>query len=407
MTRRIAIVGAGIVGSSLARELAGRDGCQVTVLDRSPAGRLYGSTGHAPGYVGVLGEAPVLTELARATVRIYRGLTDDYDAAGDARAQGGAGFEETGCLEVATTSAAYETLRGRAAAAETAGLPARLVGPEEAAALAPRLVAPDTAVAGLHFPGDGTAHAGLLTAVQRRRAEARGAEFADGAEATGLEIRAGRVHGVWLADGTLVPADDTVLASGIWGPLLAARAGVDLPLTPVSHPYVYGGPRPARHPRGPFVRWPEHHAYARDHGDRDGIGTYDHDLRPVAPADLGVRAEEPWPGEPFDGAVAAALALLPPAHRFTPAVRLNGVFSVTPDNLPLLGPFTGLPGLWSATAIWVTHAAGAAAALAESMDGGEPGAGLAALAPDRFAGEPAGELRRRALRHYRDIYAAG
>lgn len=406
MTRRIVIVGAGIVGSSLARELAGRDGCEVTVLDRSPAGRLYGSTGHAPGYVGVLGEAPVLTELTRATVRIYRRLTDD-DATGPARPGGGAGFVQTGCLEVATSPAAYETLRRRAARADDAGLAARLVGPEEAAALAPRLVDPETAVAGLHFPGDGTARAGLLTAAQRRRAEAEGAEFADGAEATGLEIRAGRVHGVWLADGTLVPADDTVLASGIWGPLLAAQAGVRLPLTPVSHPYVYGGPHPARHPRGPFVRWPEHQVYARDHGDRDGIGTYAHEPRAVAPADLGVRAEEPWPGRPFDGAVAAAFALLPPAHRFAPAVRLNGVFSVTPDNMPLLGPFEGLPGLWSATAIWVTHAAGAAAALAEAMDGGEPGAELAALSPDRFAGLPAEDLRRRALRHYNGIYATG
>ncbi|MFW6690815.1 NAD(P)/FAD-dependent oxidoreductase [Streptomyces sp. MAR4 CNX-425] len=403
MTRRIVIVGAGIVGSSLARELAGRDGCQVTVLDRSPAGRLHGSTGHAPGYIGVLGETPVLTELARATVRIYRSLGDD--APGRARPGGGAGFEETGCLEVATSPAAYGTLRRRAALAREAGLAARLVDAGEAAALAPRLVDPATAVAGLHFPGDGTARAGLLTAAQRRLAEAAGAEFADGTEATGLEIRAGRVHGVWLADGTLVPSDDTVLASGVWGPLLAARAGVELPLTPVSHPYVYGGPRPARHPRGPFVRWPGRHVYARDHGDRDGIGTYAHEPRPVAPADLGVRAEEPWPGGQFDGAVAAALALLPPAHRFAPDVRLNGVFSVTPDNMPLLGPFEGLPGLWSATAVWVTHAAGAAAALAEAIDGGEPGP--AALAPDRFAGEPAGELRRRALGHYNDIYAAG
>ncbi|WP_344292271.1 FAD-dependent oxidoreductase, partial [Streptomyces synnematoformans] len=120
MTRRIVIVGAGIVGSSLARALAGRDGCEVTVLDRSPAGRLYGSTGHAPGYVGVLGESPVLTDLARATVRIYRDLTDD-DASGAAPPDGGAGFEETGCLEVATSPAAYGTLRGRAARAGAAG----------------------------------------------------------------------------------------------------------------------------------------------------------------------------------------------------------------------------------------------------------------------------------------------
>lgn len=51
-----------------------------------------------------------------------------------------------------------------------------------------------------------------------------------------------------------------------------------------------------------------------------------------------------------------------------PEHRLNGVFAMTPDNLPLLGPVADVPGLWVAEAIWVTYAAGAADALARHDD---------------------------------------
>jgi len=79
---------------------------------------------------------------------------------------------------------------------------------------------------------------------------------------------------------------------------------------------------------------------------------------------------------------------------------------MTADNLPLLGPVEALRGLWVAEALWVTHAAGAACALAQQMIGATPAIpGLAALRPDRFTGQPTNQLSDRALRLYRDIYA--
>jgi glycine/D-amino acid oxidase-like deaminating enzyme len=45
------------------------------------------------------------------------------------------------------------------------------------------------------------------------------------------------------------------------------------------------------------------------------------------------------------------MALLPPVRRFTPEKRLNGVFAMTPDNLPLLGPVGDIGGLWVAEAV--------------------------------------------------------
>lgn len=160
------------------------------------------------------------------------------------------------------------------------------------------------------------------------------------------------------------------------------------------------------------MRWPEHHVYARDHGDRLGLGTYDHRPLPVAPDALGADAEQPWPAQLFDPAVERAVRLMPAGQGFGPERRLSGVFSMTADNLPLLGPVEDVAGLWMAEALWVTHAAGAARSLAQLMTGTKPGIdGLDALRPSRFAGRPAEELTSRAaplprhLRHRRDMTA--
>jgi glycine/D-amino acid oxidase-like deaminating enzyme len=200
-------------------------------------------------------------------------------------------------------------------------------------------------------------------------------------------------------------ADDVVLAGGIWGQQVAALAGVHLPLVPVAHPYVHGPLRPPVAHSSPFVRWPAAHVYARDHGDRLGLGTYDHVPVPVPLEQLAQGAELPWPAA-FDEAVDRARRLLPEPHRFTVDTRLNGVFAMTADNQPLLGPVEQVPGLWAAQALWVTHAAGAARALARMMTGDEPLVdGLDALLPGRFAGRPDDQLLDESLRLYRDIYA--
>ncbi|WP_039937974.1 NAD(P)/FAD-dependent oxidoreductase, partial [Streptomyces himastatinicus] len=251
---------------------------------------------------------------------------------------------------------------------------------------------------------DGTARAGVITAALGERASAAGVRFVPDARVTAIETDGGRVRSVRAGDREWA-ADDVVLACGIWGPAVAALAGVGLPLVPVGHPYVHGPRHTAPHPPSPFVRWPEHHVYARDHGDRDGLGTYDHQPLPVEISGLTEGADRPWPGDLFDRAIAAGLRLLPEGERWRPAQRLNGVFAMTPDNLPLIGPHAEVSGLWSAEAVWVTHAAGAAAALDTLMFDDPTAPAYAALAPDRFGGQPEDALRRRALSLYRDIYA--
>ncbi|MGP4018287.1 NAD(P)/FAD-dependent oxidoreductase [Saccharopolyspora sp. 5N708] len=391
MTRKIVVIGAGIVGSSIAAQLP--EDVSVTVLDQAPTGQLRGSTGPAPGFVGLLNETPVMTELARASAALYDGLEFG----------GVRGFDRAGGVEVASTPEGLAKLEERAELAASAGLPHRLLDAAETVALAPELIDPAQCRRGLHFTDDGTARAGIITAALRERGNAR---FVDNAAVVGIELRGNRVSSVRTAAESF-PADDVVLATGIWGPALASLVDQRLPLTPVAHPYAYGPKHGKSSAPTPFVRWPEHHVYARDHGDRLGLGSYDHAPQPIAPDQLGWNAERPWPGELFDDAVRRAMELLPASHRFPIAERLNGVFAMTPDNLPLLGAFPDITGLWSAAAIWVTHAGGAARGLVELIcDQRSTFPDLDRLRPDRFADQDPTELETSALRLYRDIYAS-
>jgi len=130
MTRRIVIVSGGIVGSALAAYLSEADGLAVTVLERGSRERFVGSTGLAPGFVGLLNEASVATDLARASAAAYAEIQH----------AGRVGFDRVGGLEVATTPAGMHALQARAALATEADLPADVLDRARAVAAAPGLV---------------------------------------------------------------------------------------------------------------------------------------------------------------------------------------------------------------------------------------------------------------------------
>ena len=384
MERKVVVIGSGIVGVSLAHALAVR-GVTVTVLDRDQ-GTPRGSTTFAPGFIGLYNDVSLLTELARETASLYGTI--------------GHGFRRSGGLELATSEAGAAEVERRVEAACSAGRRAELLTvsgiPEQVTAF---VDAGQIRVAG-HFADDAAADVNVLWPALRTEAVVRGAKFLTGQEVVSVE-RNGSGIVVVTAAGASFPADDVVLAGGVWGPKIAELTGLELPLFPVAHPYVYGAAG-ASWSAGPFVRWPEHHVYSRVHGDRLGIGTYDHRPVPVTQNRLIAGAGLEWSAE-FDPAVKAAQGLLLPEARFTPEQRVNGVFAMTPDNLPFLGRHPGMDGVWIALALWVTHAAGATALLAAALadDASMPDE----LSTDRFAGQDPAKLQVDALRLYRDIYA--
>ncbi|MFJ9847986.1 NAD(P)/FAD-dependent oxidoreductase [Streptomyces sp. NPDC101150] len=399
----IVVVGAGVVGASVAYHLTALGHDRVTVLDTRERDVLPGSTGLAPGFVGQLSATPELAVLAKDSVATYRSLSAGADRPA---------FWQVGCLEVATTQARLAQAHQDVEHGRGLGIEAEVIDAAAAVALAPALVDGERALGGLHIPSDGAADPSALTAALVAAAERAGARFRWQTPVRALELARGRIVGVRAgADGDdLLRADRVVLATGIWGPVLAAQAGVRLPMVDVQHPYLFTAERPELDDTPldtPIVRYPDHAVYTRRHGRRYGLGSYAHTPLPLEPTGGLDGAERPFRETDFGTALAEARALVPAFRQAPQGRRLNGVFALTPDELPLVGPAPGALGLWVAEASWLTHAGGVGRHLAHLLlDTGRPLVDPDRLAPGRFDHWTDRKVRERALAHYRGIYDA-
>lgn len=371
------------------------------------------------------------------------------------------------------------------------GLPASMITPAQAAGLAPDLISQDDIRAALYFATDGVANATVITAFYQQEARRKGVEFVEGVvggiryggdgEVVGVEVE--EVVEDKEEEGSddkpvkrkvrrAIETDTLILATGIWTSDLCADLDIPIPIIPVAHPYMYikhdrlneddtssqsiSSPRPEslRSPLGsllssssspnttkksplsprlnnkpsPWIRYPEHQVYARDHGPFYGVGTYDHGPAMYCKPNDHV-AIGPWQDEAFNSALERAKTLLPILETLdggkdspmvggltaVPETKFNGLFAMTPDNLPLAGRIEGRKGLFLCAAVWVTHAAGVARFVAGLVDrvGGdeEKNEGLDEtvrdLDPGRFRGRGWEELKKQSLRGYSQIYHTG
>ncbi|MEV4701665.1 FAD-dependent oxidoreductase [Actinoplanes sp. NPDC049316] len=397
---RVVVVGAGIVGCALADELTARGWRDVTVLEQGPLFTTGGSTSHAPGLVFQTNVSRTMTGFARYTVDKY----------GRLKAGGRACFDSVGGLELATSAERMRELRRRHGLAASWGLDARLLDPPECAALHP-LLEPGPVLGGLHVRGDGLARAVPAAEAQARLATARGARFLADRRVVGIESSAGAVTAVHTERETF-PADVVVSCAGFWGPAIGALAGVTVPLLPMAHQYARSGPLTALAGRGagaPILRHQDRDLYFRLHGDRVGVGSYAHRPMPVDLAELAEGAHPSMLGftrDDFAESWSAAQDLLPALRGASLEEGFNGVFSFTPDGFPLLGESRQLRGFWTAEAVWVTHSAGAARAVAEWLVDGRPGADLHECDLNRFdsAQLTPSFVRQRATRSFVEVY---
>ncbi len=382
--RRYVVIGAGVVGAAVADELTARGAADVTVLDKGPLYATGGSSSHAPGLVSRTSPSRMMQALADYTVDKFTGL--DLD--------GAPAMLPVGTLEVARNEPRLRELQRRWNATTAWGFRGRMVEPAEIADLWPII---DTAglVGGYVTEGEGLAVALRAVEAQARRAIARGARFVGDTEVTGIEHRDGRVTGV-RAGGEVIPADVVVCCAGVWGPTVASMVGLTLPMLALEHQYVITTPVAAlaanvgNEATMPIVRHHDAGLYYRDHGDRVGIGSFNHRRLPVAATGLDTheRREDGivYAFTPEDFAEPWELTCeLMPALRETMLERsFNGVFAFTPDGYPLIGEHPDLRGFWVGESVWVTHSAGVGRVLAESIIDGAPSIDAAPRGPVAF-----------------------
>ena len=399
---RVVIIGAGIVGASVAHHLAREGWSDIVIVDQGALWETGGSTAHAPGLVFQHNASRTMTRLAQWSVELYRALELD----------GLPCYHPVGGIEVATTEERWGELDRRWARARGYGLDAALLSPSEVRERIP-LIDADAILGGLLIADDGIAKAVRAAEAMATAGDVRAC---GGCPVTGFRIERGCVRAVETALGTIA-TDTVVLCAGVWGPKVARLAGVRVPLVPVEHQYAVTAPLAqlegeAREVVHPILRHQDHAMYFRQQGDAYGIGNYRHEPRLVEPEDLRApgAGEQPsvfpFTPEDFQAARREAGRLLPPLRDAALARAFNGVFSFTPDGLPLIGETGAVRGLWLCEAIWVTHAGGAGRALAELMTHGDVHLDMHECDPQRFDGHGLSRAyaRARGAQNYREVY---
>jgi glycine cleavage system aminomethyltransferase T/glycine/D-amino acid oxidase-like deaminating enzyme len=357
---RVVIIGAGVVGAALAEELSARGWSDVTVVEQGPLPAAGGSSSHAPGLVFQTNAALAMSRLARYTVEKLLALNC---------------FQQVGSLEVATTGERLAELHRRHGWATAWGIEARVLDPDEAVRHND-LLDRDRILGALHVPTDGVAAAVAAVEAQLRIAADRGVRFLERHEVRDIRVTGDRVSAVVTDRGELA-ADIVVCCAGIWGPRVARMVGMNLPLTPLAHQLAWTDPLAAlkgqdREIIRPILRHQGADLYFRERYDRLGIGYYGHRPMPISADEiLSVDAADPMPSvlpftdDDFAPGWADAQALLPGLAQAKIEQGMNGLFSFTTDNMPLLGESAAVRGFWVAEAVWVTHSAGVARAVAE------------------------------------------
>ncbi|NGY64568.1 FAD-dependent oxidoreductase [Lentzea sp. NEAU-D13] len=406
---RVVLIGAGIVGCALADELTARGWTDITVLEQGPLFATGGSSSHAPGLVFQTTGCKTMTSFAKYTVEKYTALTMDDKWC----------FQQLGGLEVATTPERWTDIKRRHGWATSWGVESFLRDPEECARLHP-LLDPAKILGGFHIPSDGLAKPLRAAEAQARRAMERGAKFLAHHKVTGIERTGRRVKAVVTEHDTFA-ADIVVSCVGMWGPRIGRMVDLDIPLVPMAHQYAKTAPLPAlkgvnselNEMSKPLLRHQDADLYFREHVDRIGIGAYghrpmpisaddilDHDVAPTMPSEVAFTPED------FETSWDAAVDLLPVLGDSKVEEGVNGLFSFTPDGNPLLGEHPGLQGFWVAEAVWITHSAGVAKAMAEWLVDGQPNIDLHGCDLNRFedAQRSPGYVHQRSCRAFVEVY---
>lgn len=321
---KIAVVGAGITGLSVALQLAER-GADVVVYERTGVGAE--ASGVQPGGVRQQWSTRVNCLLVRESIGFYR----DVAARLEARTQ--PVLEECGYVFLAHSQARREALAADVALQNEVGVPSRLLTADELTTLVPGLDVSDV-VAGAYCPEDGY--------FDQPQAVVEAFAAACRRHGAGIELstvtrvdREGEGWSLQLNGSMAVHADAVVVATGYDAPALFAPIGMTLPISKQAK-YLLLSDTIAGRLLEPLVISLEYH-FAAKHLSSGR----------VLASDLAAHGDPEVDGPTWRANVKENVRrFLPMLEYVTYPIVVEGFYDATPDNQPLIAAVDD--GLWVA-----------------------------------------------------------
>jgi len=327
---RVLVVGAGVVGCSIAMHLA-RAGASVEVLDKGDI--CAGMTARSGALVRMHYTFAPEAALARRSLDYFQNWREVVG--------GGCGFVETGFATVCDISN-HLALRANVAMLRAIGVDTDIVTPDELHRIDSHVSRDNVALAA-YEPHSGYADPIATTHALADAARRAGARFQLGTPVVDIRTRAARAIGAMDAAGRFHEADALCLVTGPWTAPLLAPLGVQVPIVPERAQIAFFR-------RDPAVRHLIYidtisGSYFRPQGDDLTLVGLGGAKRDDADPDHFRQANDPE----FIAEVRRRLGARIPALADAPyASGHAGIYDVTPDQRPILDEVPGIEGLYVA-----------------------------------------------------------
>jgi glycine/D-amino acid oxidase-like deaminating enzyme len=332
------VIGGGVIGTSIACHLARFGAGRVLLLEQGTLGS--GTSAQSSCIVRTHYSVPINVALSRAALAIFGDFPNYLN---DAEAE--CGLNRCGLMLLAPEGGRAEALRATLAVQRAAGIMASEITPDEARQIHPLLDLGDEPVIGWE-PSAGYADAYLTLSAYVRAARRAGAVLREGVTVTGLARDGARVIGVETAHGS-IGAGLVVSAQNMWSRELGRWLSVDVPLTLSRHRVMTLESPRAYHNRLPVVMdWTvQDGIYFRCYGGRQVM------VGDTADGEIIAEPDNEQADVPLDHVadIGEKLARRMPAFADAGlAASWTGIYDVTPDWNPVLGPLPGIEGLFVA-----------------------------------------------------------
>jgi len=358
------------MGASVAHYLARRGITNVVLLERE-ATLGAGSTGRNAGGVRHQFSTEANIRLSIESISLFERFRDEIGYEID--------FHQDGYLFLISSERSLSEFERSLALQRRLGVPVDLISPTDAAGLAPGLEI-DGVIAATFCGRDGICDPNGVTMGFAQSARAAGVEILRETEVTAIKLDRGMITAVETNRGP-ISTRTVVNAAGPHSRTIGKMIGTGIPIVPYRRHIFITGPIADRSPgTEPHRRVPKNHIMVIDfetsfyfHREGAGVlyGMSDPDQRPGY--DLTVN----W--EFLERVTSVATRRLPALAETSVAHAWAGLYEVTPDAMPIIGPVESVPGFYiigGFSGHGFQHCPAAGRILADMIATGSPPAGF-------------------------------
>ncbi|OLZ10304.1 NAD(P)/FAD-dependent oxidoreductase [Sulfobacillus thermosulfidooxidans] len=355
-TADVIIIGAGLIGLSIAYHVASKGISHVVVIEKESLWG-HGSSGRSAGGVRLEFSHPSAVKFSQYGLEMFRHFDDLFGIS--------ASFNPCGYLFLTRDPGQWKVMQDLSLMQQSLGVPVKCLAPQEVFYRFPYVKIPDL-VGATFCPEDGVADPGAVLYGFAKRAMDLGVTIRLGEQVTGIMAHHDQIMGVTTTKG-VITGPVVVNAAGPYASTIGQMAGVEIPVRPYRRSIYITTPFMDLPPMMPMTLDLETTSYLRREGDGILLGMSD----PDEPSSYHTETDH----QVLEKLIDTLLRWVPALNHAAILRGWAGLYEVSPDDSAIIGEVPGLSGFYCANGFsghGFMHSPAAGRVIAELIAGEEP-----------------------------------